>query len=608
MRLPVPIAVLVLLVACSGDGDDRHAAPADADADAAPTADAPDPSADAADDAEPDIPLPDHGPETGDGGLADTAADEIPAPDAPVDTADGDAGPQDADAGEIAPWRSALYPEDWAPGFATEEGHALQDFSWAGYRNGEGPLAQDVPEATFDVLEGFGADPTGTSDATDALQAAVDAAEEAGGGVVLVPAGLYRVDGTLRVEGSRVVLRGEGPEDSRLWFTRHEGLSYQAHVMFSGAPEVTAEAALSSDAGAFDTVLEVEDASSFAPGDDADVGQVITEAFQAEHGMVDTWQAFDGTWQPFFRREVIAVDTSTTPHRITVDVPLRYAMKTAHGASVRRVTGLLREVGVESLGLANAVGWQEAWAQDQVSVLEMRHVEDAWIRDVASFPSPGAPEEGDGAGAHLQSNGLLVRASKRVTVADSTLALAQNRGGGGNGYLFQVRTSSEILFRDLIAEAGRHNFIQNWGFGLTGCVWLRVVSRDGATVQSPDFPWTTTGLSEFHHSLATANLIDSAVLEDGWGAVNRRDWSSGAGHTATENVFWNTTGPGALHSRQYGDGYVVGTGPDLLVLTSLDAAEAAGTAPEDYTEGLGAAAALEPQSLYEDQLARRLVR
>ena len=43
-----------------------------------------------------------------------------------------------------------------------------------------------------------------------------------------------------------------------------------------------------------------------------------------------------------------------------------------------------------------------------------------------------------------------------------------------------------------------------------------------------------TGTSEFHHSLAMANLIDGADSTDGWGAGNRGAESSVAEPAATE--------------------------------------------------------------------------
>ncbi len=108
-----------------------------------------------------------------------------------------------------------------------------------------------------------------------------------------------------------------------------------------------------------------------------------------------------------------------------------------------------------------------------------------------------------------------------------------------------------------------------------------------------------------------ANLVDDSFTSDGWQCTNRNDWSSGAGHAGTQNVFWNVRGPGFLRSFQFGQGYVVGT-QELLVHTALSdgvlfgASE--GTEPEDWREGIDEGAKLVPQSLYDDQLAKRLAR
>ena len=541
----------------------------------------------------------------------DIAPDIAPPPDA-VDALDvsevADVGDDIEDASPSGPWRSALYPEDWTPAHTDAQGRFLHDFSYAGYRYGEVTPAAPADALVFDVVE-HGADPTGASDATASTQAAIAAAAAAGGGVVWFPPGLYRYDGLLTVKASQVVLRGAGPAESRLWFTTWEGLSYQSHLTFQGDPAHDVELPLAADGASRGLDLELEDASALAPGDDVVLGWVITEDFIDRHGMTGTWQAFNGTWQPFVWRTVLAVDTAVTPHRVTLDVPLRSPALVSDGATLRRVAGgTLRECGVESLGFANAVGWEDAWTQDQVHALELDGVVDSWVRDVASFPSPGAPAEGFGAGEHLQSGGLVVRLSKRVTVTDSTFEHPQHQGGGGNGYLFEVRQSSEILFRDCVGAWGRHNFIQNWGFGATGVIWLRPTTLGGQTQFSELLPDGAVGSSEYHHSLATANLVDAAVVEDGWAAINRQDWSTGAGHTATECVFWAATGGGQVRSRQLGWGYVIGTGPEITVLTSPDVSSGEGTEPEDWREGEGLAATLEPPSLYEDQLARRLVR
>jgi hypothetical protein len=512
-------------------------------------------------------------------------------------------------------WRSALYPEGWEPGYRDAQGWGLQDFSWAGYRKGEEPEIQE--DALVWDVRAFGAVGDGSADATGAFQGALDAAGAAGGGVVFVPEGLYRVDDRLVVRSSGVALRGEGPTRSRIYFTRWEGMSDLAHLSFQGAVSRWRPLALASDAASGDSVVEVESVAGLEVGDSVAVGWTITPAFIKAHGMQGTWRAFNDLWIPFFRREIIEIHRWSSPPRVVLDMPLRYAALRRDGASLRREGGYLREVGVEGLGLSNAVGWAEAWTQPRVALLQLDGVADGWVRQVQSFASPLSPVEGRGVGTHLQSAGVRVARSKRVTVAEVTMERAQHRGSGGNGYLFEVTQSGEVLFRDCVGRAGRHNFIQNWGFGTTGCVWLRVHSSEGGAEIGPNSSLRTVGISEFHHSLSMGNLIDSSTIDDGWGAVNRRDESTGAGHTATESVLWNTRGSGVLRSYQYGAGYVIGTGPELEVKTGFEPAPEGleevweqlapwgGTAPEDRVEGLGRGADLVPSSLYEDQRARR---
>jgi len=536
------------------------------------------------------------------------SVEDAPIADIPSPPADLALDAPEADGSKMPPgmWRSVLYPAEWSPGFEGGEGRFLHDFSFAGYGNGEVEPASPDGTPIFDVVADFQAEAGGVTDCTSAIQAAIDAASDAGGGVVFFPEGLFRVDGVLRVAASKVVLRGEGPALSKVFFSSSDGLDYSGHLIFAGTLTTTVEVPVVADAKSLQTYLEVESAEGFSVGDDVQVGWNISPEFVTEHEMDFVWKAFNDTWQPFFHRNIVEVDGSSNPPRLVLDVPLRYPAKTRDGASVRLVDGYLHDVGVEDIGMANATDWETAWEHMQVHLLRMVAVKDSWIRNLWSFTPPTAPTSGLGKNAHLQNSGLMVKSSKRVTVADSRLSFDQNRGSGGCGYLFEVRQSSEILFRDCVGRAGRHNFIQNWGFGATGIVWLRVHSLEGENVFSNTLGFGLPTTPDFHHSLATANLIDSSVLDDGWSAVNRGDWSSGAGHSATENVFWNTQGEGTVRSLQYAWGYVIGTQPTLAVSTKIPQLNSGGTEPEDYTEGLGEGGTLYPSSLYEDQLARRL--
>lgn len=491
-------------------------------------------------------------------------------------------------------WRSELYPENWTPAFTLSDGRFLHDFSYAGYRAGEAPLPRERREPVVSVLD-HGADPTGAADSTVAIQAAIDALPA--GGTVWLPQGLYRVEGELRVTAHGVVVAGEGPRRTRVHFTRDRDTTNGAGLWFRGARAGRGEWELAKDATPRSKRVRVKEARGLEPGDAVALGFIITDAFRAEHGMQRYWKFAAGRWRAFARRTVRAIEGDF----VVLDVPVRYPAKVRDGASLRADDGYLREVGLADLAISSVVSREAALAADRHHAVAFDRVQDGWVRDVHTF-SPA------GEAAHVQSGGLLVMRSRRMTIADIDLGPSQNRGGGGNGYLLEISRSNEVLVRDTVARGGRHNFIQNWDFATSGCVFLRTHSQGGRA----EGLMTTVGYSEYHHALAHANLVDDSVADDGWQAKNRRHYSSGAGHAATESVFWNVRGSGSLWSMQFGRGYVIGTGAALTVHTALDTFDltggAVGTAPEDHREGIGQTATLEPQSLYLDQLERRLQR
>jgi hypothetical protein len=294
-----------------------------------------------------------------------------------------------------------------------------------------------------------------------------------------------------------------------------------------------------------------------------------------------------------------------SPHEITLDVPLRYPAKMRDSASIRKEVGYLEEVGVEQLGISNVSSYKTAWTADGVKAISLSSVKNSWVKNVKSF----SPTEDKSQLFHLQSGGIQVKASKNVTVINSQMEGAQNRGGNGNGYLFELKNSNDILIQDSSGFRGRHNFIQNGDFSTNGCVFLRVDSRDSRGYQSALDPIGAPYFSEYHRSLSTANLVDQSNLLDGWLAYNRGMQSSGAGHTSTQNVFWNVSN-GAILSYQFGYGYVIGTTNTSVSVTATGVLlpYAQDTGATDFIEGLGQGATLFPASLYENQLSLRLAR
>jgi hypothetical protein len=96
----------------------------------------------------------------------------------------------------------------------------IPNCSWAGYRYGEQPIPRFPVVANVKTLGAVG---DGSADDTDAFKASLDQAIKAGGGTILIPAGIYRLTERLQFNSSRIVLRGEGQGKSILRFDKSLG-------------------------------------------------------------------------------------------------------------------------------------------------------------------------------------------------------------------------------------------------------------------------------------------------------------------------------------------------------------------------------------------------
>ncbi len=88
----------------------------------------------------------------------------------------------------------------------------------------------------YNAVSGYGADNTGTQDASAAIQAALDAARANGGGIVYLPAGYYRLDAPLTVYGN-TQLRGAGTSVQRDNIDECKGTLLLAYYGESDSPE-----------------------------------------------------------------------------------------------------------------------------------------------------------------------------------------------------------------------------------------------------------------------------------------------------------------------------------------------------------------------------------
>lgn len=539
---------------------------------------------------------------------------------------------------EASAWRSSLYPEDWSSpesrSFETDK--LIQDFSYAGYRRSEVELPR-VTGPVFDVVADFGADATGASDSTRAIQDAIDAASAAGGGVVFLPAGTYRVrpaenaPASLRVRASNVVIRGAGPESTFLfndaWQMRNKDI-IRVDSPGSGWTTVPQNSPLTSirtDLLGPTAAIPVESVEGFTPGDWVVLRADASEPFKAEHNMEDLWGGQNLGAGVFFVRQILAIDEAS--NLLRVDVPIRYYLKTRDGARVHRLGPHIDEVGLEDFSLGNIEhpnhGASTGWGLNDYSVegtnaydvhgsyaIRLTQVRNSWVRNVRTYRPPQ-----NSLNAHVLSNGMRIGNSVAVTIEDCHFQRALYAGGGGNAYMVRITNAQEVLVKDTVVGYNRHGFVFSH-MQTSGNVILR--GRAEHTGWRAIAGGAGSSGSDHHMHLSQSNLIDGTQLRrDYFAAYYRHTYGSNHGQTAAHTVYWNLEGleyygntTHIVNTQQARYGYVIGTrgsAPGVSTAgVSAFSAQAYRTNPVDHVEGQGMGESLEPRSLFDDQLRRRL--
>lgn len=507
-------------------------------------------------------------------------------------------------------WRSSLYPEDWYPGLTDDNGRYLHDFSFAGYHAGE----KEIPFITENIIditkEPYFADTSGVEDVTAIIQTAIDSAGLAGGGVVYLPKGLYRIvtnsTAGLWIKYSHVVLRGDGKDKTYL-FNDQPSMRKKSIILVkpaSGGDWYTSEGAsekINYDISNMDTVVYVSDVSKYSINDWIVVTSSVTEGFIADHKMTDLWN----TTLPgmAFYRKVKGIDNSNSA--VILDAPVRYDLKTRDNVRINKVNTHLEEVGIENLSIGNRQndlpGWEDldykeestgAYDVDNSIAVDFKFTVNSWMRNVSTFkPAVNTLD------VHLTSHGVLLEKSRFITLDSCYFGFPQYEGENGNGYMYTLR-GNDCLLKNSVGDNGRHNFDFK-SMMTSGNVILRCTGKDSRYA------------SDFHMHLSVANLFDNHNVDNDFLEAAYRPYGTiQYGQTTSQSVFWNTNGIKAsgggtviIKTQQWGYGYVIGTRGNV---TGVSAIGGRNTEPVDFVEGVAKGENLEPESLYENQLSKRM--
>ena len=417
-------------------------------------------------------------------------------------------------------------------------GNRIPDFSMAGYRNGNEP----IPDVTqmFDASRIVTVSP-GYGDDRAAIQAALDqvGAMPMGSdglrGMVQLTAGEFQVSESLYLLDSGVVLRGVGdgdePADSTI--LRATGTTQRSLIVVGDAAPYDPMKGHTKIAGTTHNMVDkyvpagassflVDSTTNWTVGDEVMVHRPSTAEWIAAIGMDSIPPKTDGTplyqWEPgtvdqFYERRITRIEGN----RVFLDAPLMNAFQQEYGGGTvyRYSIDRIHHVGIENL--RGKSDFTSDIDEDHArSFIELRSVEDAWIRNVT--------------GQHfIYASVHAHRESKRVTVDQARSLEPKSEVTSPWRYPFLI-DGQFILMQNLYSEEGRHDFVNNSAkrnFGPN--VFLNGTAVNSHAGSGPHQRW------------ATGTLYDSLSVDCEMNARNRGNWGTGHGWAGAQMVFWNCT-------------------------------------------------------------------
>ena len=481
-----------------------------------------------------------------------------------------------------------------------QTGNIIPNFSHAGYRGGDVALPENIPVVkTLSPVAG---------DNTERIQAAINAIGELPlqptgyRGALRLEAGIYEVQGMLRIAESGIVITGAGQGDdpAKNTIIRRTGSSRASVIQTGKNTRSRAFATEIANTRTFVTTprvavgsyeLEVESASAFRVGDAVLIVQPSTEtwlesvnfgdAFPEKTPNRTVWKA--GEIDLRYHRYIKAINGN----KITFDAPVYDNLDRRLSQSyVAKFDDLdmVRNIGVENIlvDIVTAGGESEDHAQD---CIYFRRSENCWARNVTTqhFVHAGI-QFGDG--------------SMRGTVQNCRAIEPRGIPTGARFYNFGVQGAQLILFVNCYASDARHAFISNGCSLDSGIVFLDCVCDGALDTNEGHRRWAQALL---YDNLVCKNPANGTAVKRAIGLYNRGNWGTAHGWGAVHSVAWNCMVPAeariVIQRPPGAQNYAIGCIGEVTDQGPFEA-------PVGYIEGDNKRG-LEPRSLYQAQLKER---
>ncbi len=397
--------------------------------------------------------------------------------------------------------------------YPDKNGDQIPDFSHVGYHWGESNIP-DLP--VVKVVQ------PPTEDATAAIQAAID---NCTGGAIRLIQGTYNVSGTIYLNKSGVVLRGDGEGKTVITATGDTqrsliivGGSGSRQLDWGTAVEVTESYV---PVGRY--WVEVADASGFAKGDDVVIYRPGTDEWIHDLKMDQIAEAADGRtvtqWKASaynleYERKVMKVEGN----KIWFDNPVVMALDSKYGGGkVMKYSfpGRISECGVENLSCYSTTSKDPEDEDHGWTAVQMKNVEHSWVRNLTSRKFGYCCVD-------------MAGGSKNITVDHCTSLEPVSQITGSRRYAFHISGGQLCMVKNCLCDEDRHQYVT----ASKVCGPNVFMDSKGTKAHADAGP---------HHRWATGALYDNIVTDDALNVQDRGNMGSGHGWAGANFVFWNCT-------------------------------------------------------------------
>lgn len=422
-----------------------------------------------------------------------------------------------------------------------DKGDILPDFSRVGYFQGD----QDLPRIPVTVT----LHATGSQSGADQemIQRAIDAlsgkqpGQDGFRGTILLTKGVYRIPGTLHIDSSGIVVRGEGDtENGTLLIATGKGHRTLLDIRGQGVPEEisgTRSRVTDSFVPVGASGVRVQNPTYYRPGDavillrpgtarwidDLKMDQIVARA--------NTRQWTPDQYNLRFKRTVTRVDGDT----VFMDNPVVMELSDTYGgAYLYKYTfpGCIEKVGVEDIRFlsdyASDTDEDHGW-----TAVSMDAVKNGWVQRVT-------------ARYFGYSCVLLGPQTSQITVTKSRCLDAKSKITGGRRYSF-CNSGQLNLCTKLRTTEGRHDFV-------TGARTL------GPNVFYDCIAERTHSDIGPHHRWSVGTLYDHVSTDGRISVQDRGNLGTGHGWTGVTQVLWNCQAREAVVQNPWvsGQNYCIG--------------------------------------------------